>query len=44
MSDLGVRTDSGVRELARFWPVVLVCGLVVLVGIVWWALGAQPAP
>jgi len=24
--------------------VVLVSGLVVLVGIVWWALGAQPAP
>ena len=26
------------------WPLVLGLGAVVLVGIVWWGLGAQPAP
>jgi cytoskeleton protein RodZ len=26
------------------WPLVLGLGAVVLIGIVWWGLGAQPAP
>jgi cytoskeleton protein RodZ len=26
------------------WPIVLVCGAIVLAAIVWWALDAPPAP
>ena len=52
MQESAVQPDltQAPRQMGRqqprslLWPVVLVGGLVVLVGIVWWALGAQPAP
>jgi cytoskeleton protein RodZ len=32
------------RPRSLLWPIVLLVGAVVLISIVWWGLGAQPAP
>jgi cytoskeleton protein RodZ len=32
------------RPRSLLWPIVLLVGAVALISIVWWGLGAQPAP